>query len=168
MKDILLIYLKMENFKEPKIIEGGVFKDERGTLFFVNDFNFLNFNIKRFYIVENSLAKPIRGFHGHFKEEKYVLPVSGSALVVLVKIEDSIQPSKTNNFYRFILSADKPSILYIPGGYANGFKSLEAGTKLMFFSNFSLEESKADDYRFPENYWGAEIWEIKNDNKTNI
>jgi len=146
--------------EEPKLIEAGIAVDERGQVIFANDFDFSS--VKRFYMVENSPSQPVRAFHGHLKEEKYVLPVSGSALVAVVKIDNPQQPSKTAQVQRFILSAKKPVVLHIPGGYANGFKSLESETKLIFFSTATLEESKADDYRFPEDYWGKEIWEIQN------
>jgi dTDP-4-dehydrorhamnose 3,5-epimerase len=41
----------------------------------------------------------------------------------------------------------------IPGGYANGFKALEDNSRLLAFSNLSLEESRQDDYRFEKNMW---------------
>jgi len=91
-----------------------------------------------------------------------VLTVSGSAIVAIVKMDNPVKPNKNNKVQRFILSARKPFILYIPPGYVNGFKALEENTKIMFFSTSSLEESKNDDYRFPYDYWGKDIWEIEN------
>ena len=38
---------------EPKLIQGDFFNDERGILSFVNEFNFLEKKIQRFYIVKN-------------------------------------------------------------------------------------------------------------------
>jgi len=145
---------------EPKIIDGGIAKDERGQLVFSNDFN-MN-DIKRFYMVENSSIDVIRAWHGHDKEAKYVFVVSGSALVAAVFLNDLKQPDKNNKIYKYILSAEKPQVLYIPSKYANGFKILELGTKVIFFSTSTLEESKNDDYRFPVDYWGKEIWEVGN------
>lgn len=151
----------MENLnKKPNIIEGGLAIDDRGQLTFVNDFNFSD--IKRFYVVENFSQDVIRAFHGHLKEEKYVFVVSGSAIVAAVEMDDTIKPNKSNEVYRFILSSRKPNILYIPAGYANGFRAIEKNTKIIFFSTSSLEESKGDDYRFPYDYWGKEIWNIEN------
>jgi len=151
----------MENLsKKPHLIEGGLVVDERGQLTFVNDFDFKG--VKRFYMVENFSTDTIRAFHGHRKESKYAFVTAGSALLVAVEIDDFAKPSKDSKVHRFILSAKKPSILYIPPGYANGFKVLEKDTKIIFFSTLSLEESKKDDYRFPYDYWGKEIWEIKN------
>lgn len=144
----------------PQLIEGGMAIDDRGAVIFVNDFNFSG--IKRFYMVENFSKEVIRAFHGHLKEEKFVFVVSGSAIVVAVEIDDFKKPSKNSPIYRFVLSSKKPAILYIPAGYANGFKALEEKTKIIFFSSSSLEESKEDDYRFPYNYWGEEVWKIEN------
>ena len=150
----------MNSNKEIKIIEAGISVDDRGLLMFSNDFNFEG--VKRFYLVENFSKDTVRAFHGHQKEEKYVLVVSGSAIVALVEMDDIKNPNKENKINRFVLSARKPVILHIPAGFANGFKSLELDTKIMFFSTSTLEESKGDDYRFPADYWGEDIWQIQN------
>ena len=151
----------MENLnKKPYLIEGGLAIDDRGQLTFANDFDFSN--VKRFYMVENFSQDVIRAFHGHLKEEKYVLVVSGSAIIAAVKMDDTIKPKKSNEIHRFIISSKKPMILHIPAGYANGFRVLEENAKIIFFSTSSLEESKGDDYRFPYDYWGKEIWDIEN------
>lgn len=151
----------MENLnKKPYLIEGGFAIDDRGQLSFVNDFDFSN--VKRFYMVENFSQDVIRAFHGHLKEEKYVLVVSGSAIIAAVEMDDTIKPKKSNEVSRFILSSKKPCVLYVPAGYVNGLKALEENTKIIFFSTSSLEESKGDDYRFPYDYWGKEIWQVEN------
>ena len=151
----------MENLsKKPRLIEGGIAVDKRGKISFVNGFNFKG--VKRFYIIENASTEIIRAFHGHKKEEKYVLVVTGSALIVAVKIDDFSKPSKDMIPQRFILSSQKPALLHIPGGYANGSRILEKGTKILFFSTASLKESQADDYRFPYDYWGKDIWRTQN------
>lgn len=150
----------MENLTKPTIIEGGLAVDDRGQLTFANGFGFEN--VKRFYMVENHSTDVIRAFHGHLKESKYAFVVSGSAIVAAVEMTDPKSPDKTKEVNRFVLSARKPSILFIPAGYANGFKALEKGTKIIFFSTSTLEESKGDDYRFPADYWGSKVWEVEN------
>jgi len=151
----------MENLnKKPYLIEGGLALDDRGQLTFANDFDFSN--VKRFYMVENFSQDIVRAFHGHLKEGKYVLVVSGSAIIAAVEMDDTTKPKESNEVYRFILSSKKPCVLYIPSGYANGLKVLEENTKIIFFSTSSLEESKGDDYRFPYDYWGKEIWDVEN------
>jgi len=151
----------MENLnKKPYLIEGGLAVDDRGQLTFANDFDFSN--VKRFYMIENFSQDIIRAFHGHLKEEKYVLVVSGSAIIAVVEMNDTTKPKKSNEVHRFILSSRKPCILHIPAGYANGLKALEENTQIIFFSTSSLEESKGDDYRFPYDYWGKDVWEVEN------
>lgn len=144
----------------PTLIDGGLAVDDRGALMFSNGFSFEG--VKRFYVVENFSKETIRAWHGHQKEGKYVFVASGSAIVAAVKMTDSKKPNKKEKVERFVLSARKPSVLWIPAGYANGFKSLEAGTKLFFFSTSTLEESKGDDYRFAADYWGETIWQVEN------
>jgi dTDP-4-dehydrorhamnose 3,5-epimerase len=145
---------------QPQIIEGGFSVDERGQVTFFN--NFTPSDSKRFYLVENFSLNTVRGFHGHLKEEKFAVVVSGAALFNIVVLNDAISPKKDSEIKRFILSSKKPAILCIPAGFAHGFKVLDVNTKIMFFSNLSLEESKNDDYRFAYDYWGKEIWEIRN------
>jgi dTDP-4-dehydrorhamnose 3,5-epimerase len=134
--------MSFKNFK------GAVFSDDRGFLRFVNDFDFSN--VKRFYQVENHKKGFIRAWHGHEKEGKYVYVSKGTALVGAVDMK-----SETVN--KFVLSSQSPSVLYIPPGYANGFKNLEDETIIMFFSTSTLEESKGDDIRFEWDKWN--IWE---------
>lgn len=133
--------------------------DDRGHVTFVNDFDMSE--VKRFYAVESLSPATIRAFHGHLKEAKYAFVVAGSALIAAVAIDDPKQPRKDARVHRFVLSAAKPSVLCIPPRYANGFRALEAGTKVMFFSTATLGESEKDDYRFPHDYWGKEIWELE-------
>ncbi|MBI3638568.1 dTDP-4-dehydrorhamnose 3,5-epimerase family protein, partial [Candidatus Wolfebacteria bacterium] len=144
----------------PTLIEGGLGVDDRGAVSFVNGFNFSG--VKRFYVVKNFSPETIRAFHGHKNESKYAFVVSGSAILAAVEMDDTEKPDKNNKIYRFTLSAKKPSALFIPAGYANGFKPLEDGTKIIFFSTATLEESKGDDFRFPYDYWGKEVWMVEN------
>jgi dTDP-4-dehydrorhamnose 3,5-epimerase-like enzyme len=138
----------MEN--EVTLIKGAMFADDRGFLRFVNDFNFEG--VKRFYQVENYEKGFIRAWHGHMKEGKYVYVVKGSAIVGTHSMETDITQ-------RFVLSASKPEILWIPPSHYNGFKTLEENTILMFFSTSTLEESKGDDIREKYNKW--DIWNVE-------
>lgn len=142
---------------KPKVIQGGIAIDDRGSISFVNDFNFKD--IKRFYIVENHKQGFVRAWHAHKKEMKYVMVIKGSALIGAVKIEDWENPSKDSIPEKFVLSAQKPGVLFIPAGYANGFMSLTADAKIIFFSSSSLEESAGDDFRYSARYW--DIWHVE-------
>ena len=132
------------------IISGDSFIDERGTLRFVNDFDLKD--VKRFYQVENHRVGFIRAWHGHRREGKYLYVASGSAYVGVVDL-------KTKELQKFVLSAAKPRLLWIPPNTAHGFMNLEEHTTIIFFSTATLAESKKDDLRFPWNKWN--IWDIK-------
>jgi len=135
---------------------GGLAVDDRGELGFVNDFNFEG--VKRFYTVANHRQGFVRAWHGHKREAKYVTAVSGAAVIGAVRVDNWDQPSRDVPVDRFVLSAHKPSVLYIPAGYANGFMSLTADLKLMFFSTTTLEQSQGDDFRFDARHW--DIWQV--------
>jgi nucleoside-diphosphate-sugar epimerase/dTDP-4-dehydrorhamnose 3,5-epimerase-like enzyme len=146
--------------KDFDIIKGGIAVDDRGTVSFANGFDF--YGVKRFYQVKNFKTNTIRAWHGHKNEAKYVYVAKGSAIVGVVKLDDFNSPSKSQKVHRNILSDKNPQVLFIPPGYANGFRPLEEDTRILFFSTSSLEESQTDDYRFPADYWGNKIWEVEN------
>ncbi len=143
---------KVQNI--PELIIGDIFKDVRGEVGFVNSFNFKN--IKRFYTLKNNRKNNIRAWHGHKKEAKYIHILSGKVLFGAVEIDNWINASKKLHVYKFKLDSKKPSILYIPSGFANGFQSLTADAKLMIFSTSTLKDSINDDIKFEKNYWN--IW----------
>lgn len=152
--------MELVNPKNTTIYNGGISVDDRGTVSFVNDFSFKN--VMRFYQITNHSTNYIRAFHGHLKEEKYVYVPNGTALLCIVPFENVESPNKKAKVERFILSSKSPKILYIPAGYANGVKTLEENTTVIFYSTSTLEESMHDDYRFPYDFWGKEIWESEN------
>lgn len=139
------------------LILGGCAIDERGLLKFVNDFNFSD--VKRFYQVENHSKNFIRAWHGHLKEGKYVYVVRGAILLGVVPMPQSDSCAGQGEPKRFILSSEKPSILYIPPNHANGFMTLTDDAIVQFFSTSSLSESSSDDIRFDYDKWN--IWHIK-------
>ena len=130
-----------------KLILGGISVDDRGSVRFVNDFNFVN--VKRFYQVENHSKGFIRAWHGHKKEGKYVYVSSGTALIGVVNMD-------TEKIEKFVLSSKNPRVLYIPPNNFNGFKSLEENTTILFFSTSTLEESLGYDIREAHDKWN--IW----------
>ena len=141
---------------KPFIINGDLSADDRGELMFVNQFNMEL--VKRFYVVSNHKQGFIRAWHAHKVESKYVFIVNGTALISTVQIDDWNNPSSDLAIDKFVLTAKKPSILYIPNGYANGFKTLSSDTKIIFFSTSTLGDSIDDDYRFDAYKWNP--WEI--------
>ena len=142
--------------QEPQLIQGAIAVDDRGELGFVNDFAFAN--VKRFYTVKNHRQGFVRAWHAHRHEAKYVTVTEGSAVIGAVAIDNWENPSKNAPVARYVLSAAKPAVLYIPAGYANGFMSLTENARLMFFSTSTLEESKGDDIRYDARLW--DIWGV--------
>ena len=141
----------------PRLIQGGLAVDDRGEVGFVNDFDFAG--VKRFYMVSNHSAGFVRAWHAHRREAKYVLVAKGAAVVGAVAIDNWETPSKGAEVKRFVLSAKKPAVLYIPPGHANGFMSLTDDAKLIFFSTSSLDESMNDDVRYDARYW--DVWRVE-------
>jgi dTDP-4-dehydrorhamnose 3,5-epimerase-like enzyme len=150
----------VKSIDKPVLIKGEVVIDDRGSLRFVNEFKFKG--IKRFYQVENTNTKLIRAWHGHKTEGKYVYVARGAIILGAVKLSNFTKPAKKVVIERLVLSANKPQVVFIPPGYANGFRALVPGTIVIFYSTSTLEESKGDDYRFPYDYWGKGIWEVEN------
>jgi dTDP-4-dehydrorhamnose 3,5-epimerase-like enzyme len=141
---------------EIKIFKGDIAVDDRGRLSFINDFNFEG--VKRFYQVRNHRKGFVRAWHGHKIEAKYVTVVQGSAIVGAVKVDNWDSPSKELKPERWVMSGDKPQVIYLPAGYANGFMSLTDDLIILFFSTTTLQESMGDDYRFDARYW--DIWDV--------
>jgi dTDP-4-dehydrorhamnose 3,5-epimerase-like enzyme len=142
---------------EPKLVEGGIAVDDRGTLLFANDFLLSDF--KRMYVVKNHSPKFVRAWHGHRFETKAIFVAEGTAVIGAVKVDDWEAPSKDLPVKRVVLSSLKPSIFVIPPGYANGIMTLSTNTTVCVFSSSTLSESMADDVRFPARFW--DIWTIE-------
>jgi len=141
----------LTNLHNFKLIEGGIFSDHRGKLFHVNEFDMSL--VKRFYAVENSHSYPIRAWQGHQKESKWFYIVKGSFLIGLVLPDNWENPSKNLHIEKIILNETESKVLYIPPGYANGVKALEENSKLMIFSNFTIQEAATDNIKFDINTW---------------
>lgn len=127
------------------VIDGGISVDDRGTVTFVNDFDFKD--VKRFYMVQNHAKGFVRAWHGHKKEGKYAFVTKGTVKLAVVKMTDETVAATHT------LSATKPQILWIPPGYYNGFKTLTDDAQIIFFSTVTMEEAKDDDFRKPADHW---------------
>jgi dTDP-4-dehydrorhamnose 3,5-epimerase len=137
--------------ERPELIRGGASTDDRGRVYFANDLDLSSF--RRLYFVENFAQGTVRAWHAHRHERKWVMAVAGAALACCVEIDDWDSPSPDAEVHRFVLDASSPSILAVPAGYANGAMSLTPDTKLLYFSDASLDDSLDDDVRFPARHW---------------
>jgi dTDP-4-dehydrorhamnose 3,5-epimerase len=135
----------------PRLIKGGLFSDNRGSLSFVNDFFFQN--VKRFYQISNSSTAIIRAWQGHKTEHKYFYAATGSFIIAWVKPDDWESPSPHLVAEHVVLNAKEPSILSIPPGYANGIRSIKDNASLIIFSDLSIEESTLDRWSFDSHLW---------------
>ena len=143
--------------KKLKLIDADISIDDRGELIFCNNFDMKK--IKRFYHISNFSTPFVRAWHGHKIENKYIMITKGSALVAAVQVDDWKKPSKSLNITTFLLNDKKPKLLFIPGGYAHGYKTLLPDTRLLIFSTATLKESLKDDYRYEAYHWNP--WKIK-------
>lgn len=146
-----------ESPEVPVLIQGGLAADDRGELCFINEFDMSA--VRRFYSVTNHQSGFVRAWHAHRRESKYVYAACGAALIAAVKIDDWDAPSREAKVHRFVLSAHRPAVVYIPAGYANGFKTLTPNAILIFFSTSTLQDSLGDDVRFSYDYWNP--WSIE-------
>ncbi|WP_447636134.1 dTDP-4-dehydrorhamnose 3,5-epimerase family protein [Flavobacterium microcysteis] len=136
---------------QPQIIQGNIHEDERGKLFYANEFDLSD--VKRYYIIEHPDTKVIRAWQAHQEEQKWFQVISGSFLVAVVQPDNWEKPSEKLEVRKFVLNANENQILHIPGNFANGFKALEKNSRMIVFSDFSLEESSKDNFRFDSKLW---------------
>jgi len=141
---------------QPELIGGDLAVDDRGSVSYVNSFHFEG--VRRSYLVANHHSGFVRAWHGHRHEAKYVTCVSGAAVVGAVPIDNWEQPSRDLKPFRFVLTSERPAVLFIPPGYANGFLSLTNDTRLLFYSTATMEEAREDDVRWEARYW--DCWQV--------
>jgi dTDP-4-dehydrorhamnose 3,5-epimerase/CDP-3, 6-dideoxy-D-glycero-D-glycero-4-hexulose-5-epimerase len=120
------------------IIKSNVFEDERGL--FLKTFNETIFkslgletNFKeRYYSV--SKRNVIRGMHFQtppYDHVKLVNVIAGRILDVVVDLRENSKTYK--QVFNVCLDAYKGEMLYIPSGFAHGFKSLDDDTIVEYF-----------------------------------
>ena len=133
--------------------------DERGKVTFVNDFDMTD--VKRSYVVTNKLVKTVRAWHGHRNEKKWVTVQKGEFLVCVVKVDSFDNPEKNVEVKEYVLNSEN-SVLFIPGGYANGAMNLTKENEIRYFSSTTLTESSKDDYRIDAKF--LDPWTVHNPN----
>ena len=136
---------------EHQLIKGDLFSDDRGSLLCVNEFSLKS--IVRFYEITPKDTSSIRAWQAHKDECKWFYCTKGAFKINLVKLDSFENPSEDLMVHTYELNSELPQVLFIPGGYANGFKASSEGSRLMVFSDFDLEASKQDDFRFETNKW---------------
>ena len=144
--------LHLNNLINPvESIQGGVAKDHRGQIRFVNDFDMVA--VKRFYIIKNSDTEFVRGWRAHRIEQRWFYVLSGSFELNLVKIDDWDNPSKDLGIRKELIKSDSMRLLHIPAGYGTAFKALENDSELLVFADYDINHAEYDDYQWPGDYF---------------
>lgn len=136
---------------DPRLLEGGLHVDARGTLGYLGGFDMRR--IQRVHWIRAHQANAVRGWVGHRREHKYFTVLHGVVLLAVVRPDQWECPARDLQVQRYVLCASKPQVLHVPPGYATGNADLTGGGILVVFSSGKFEDSKADDFRFPVDYW---------------
>jgi dTDP-4-dehydrorhamnose 3,5-epimerase-like enzyme len=134
-----------------EIIKGGVAKDNRGQIRFVNDFDMSE--VKRFYIIKNADTEFVRGWRAHRIEQRWFYVLTGSFEIYIIKINDWEQPSMDLSIEKVILSAADMEIFHIPQGYGTAIKAIEADSELLVFADYGIDHAAQDDYTWNLDYF---------------
>lgn len=134
-----------------EFLQGGISKDHRGQIRFVNCFDMKN--IKRFYIIRNSDLDLVRGWRAHKIEERWFYTLSGSFIVSLVKIDNWHQPSKELEIEEIILNSVDNRLIHVPCGYGTAFQAIEEGSEILVFADHYLDHAQYDDYTYELDYF---------------
>jgi dTDP-4-dehydrorhamnose 3,5-epimerase-like enzyme len=135
---------------EPIIIKGNCHTDDRGLLFYNNDFDATL--IKRIYIIENKTIDFIRGWQGHQIEQRWFSAISGKFKIELIQIDNWNNPSKNLKTISFVIDSEKLDVIHVPSGYISSIQSLVINSKLLVMADHLLGEIK-DEFRLDINYF---------------
>lgn len=135
---------------EPKVIRGNSHSDERGTLFYNNDFD--TSAIKRVYVIENKSTNFIRAWQGHKIEQRWLITMHGSFEIKLIAIDNWEKPSVNLQMQVFTQTANQMHVLHIPKGFVSSIQAIEEGSKLLVMSDYFLGEID-DEYRYDQDYF---------------
>ena len=130
-------------FSGLKVIESKIFKDTRG--FFKEDFKKKFFLGKKFVFGCTSTSKKnvVRGLHlqTKFPQGKYVSVLKGAIFDVAVDLRKN---SKTfGKYFKIILSNKNSKLLFVPKGFAHGFRGLDSENIVVYFcSNYRYKQGE--------------------------
>lgn len=137
---------------KPTLIDIGHHLDDRGIIEVVE----FQDRPSRVYFATNWMVGTVRGWHGHPYEWRLVTCVSGAAKIGVAEMREDglIDPEF------FILKAMEGKAVYIPDGYANGWKSLTHGSTLCYVAPTLYKDR--DDVRYPWDIFGEQVWKSNN------
>lgn len=134
-----------------KVIDGEIFRDQRGQISSLNTFRFPG--VERFYFIHHPDTSVIRGWHGHQHEKKWFYCVKGAFTIALVEIDDWKNPSPSLKAQKYHLTEQESRIICVPEGYANCIKASIPGSILLVFSGKTLPEAYSDSWRYDNKLW---------------
>ena len=134
-----------------KVINGEIFRDQRGQISSLNAFRFPG--VERFYFIHHPDTSVIRGWHGHQHEKKWFYCVKGAFTIGLVEIDNWESPSPDLKAQKYHLTEQESRIICVPEGYANCIKASIPGSILLVFSGKTLPEAYSDSWRYDNKLW---------------
>lgn len=134
-----------------EVFKGQVFEDARGKLIAFNDFSMEK--VRRMYQIYHPDTSIVRAWQGHMLESKWFYVTEGAFVVAYLALDDFTNPSKQLSASYHRISADDKIVLSVPCGFANGFKAILPNSKILVFSDLSLEEAKDDNFKFDFDNW---------------
>lgn len=141
----------MDAITPPRLIFGGLHADARGTVSFVNEFDFKG--VDRFYTIRPRRARDPRGWIGHRHETKWFTAIQGTILVAVVTPDAWDHRVSNRPVSRFVLFDSKPAVLHVPPGHATATMALSDDAVLTVFSSGKIEHADQDDHRFAVDTW---------------
>jgi dTDP-4-dehydrorhamnose 3,5-epimerase-like enzyme len=138
---------------KPTLISGNYYQDDRGQLFYNNDFD--TSCIKRIYVIENHSVDFIRAWQGHKVEQRWFSAIQGSFKIQLIAVDNWDTPCENLPRIEYHLHSEKLDILHIPAGYISSIQALEEKSKLVVMSDYHLGELN-DEFRYPSDYFTIE------------
>jgi dTDP-4-dehydrorhamnose 3,5-epimerase len=134
-----------------KNIIGGIAKDHRGQIRFVNDFDMSQ--VKRFYIIRNGDTELVRGWRAHRIEQRWFYVLSGTFELDLVQIDNWENASPELPVEKRVLKAEELQVVHVPVGYGTAFRALENDSELLVFADHGIDHAPQDDYTWPLEYF---------------
>lgn len=134
-----------------RLIEGGLHRDDRGTVRFVNAFDFAQ--VDRFYAISPANAGEVRGWVGHQREWKWFFAIQGTFELGVVRPDRWDAPAKNPEIARYTLSSERPAVLEVPAGHFTASIAAQPNGTLLIFSSGRMEDNATDNFRLPADYW---------------
>ena len=135
---------------KPTLISGNCHKDQRGQLFYNNDFD--TTCIKRMYVIENHSIDFVRAWQGHKVEQRWFSAIQGCFKIQLIAIDNWEKPTENSTKLEYFLESASLDVLHIPAGYVSSIQALEKKSKLVVMADYHLGELN-DEFRYPTDYF---------------